>query len=274
VIVVQRRSKIKEILLQEGSVKVSDLVQRFDVSEETIRRDLNQLEREGLIKKNYGGGVLIEELKSAMSFIPPVQQRKFQFIKEKDAIGKGAAELVKEGSILILDAGSTTWCVARNMRHLEKYTVVTNSLDIAQECSQTEGSSVFMIGGKLIKKSMSLVGPQWEIELQKYNADFVFLGTSGISLRKGFTSSDIYEAEVKKAMISAGQKIVILADYTKFERQGLISFSSFQDVDILITSDLTDKVILSEIEKQGVRIIICHTDDDGSYGGDAGNSML
>jgi DeoR/GlpR family transcriptional regulator of sugar metabolism len=271
VIVVQRRSKIKEILIQEGSVKVSDLVRKFEVSEETIRRDLNQLEREGLIKKNYGGGVLIEELQSAMSSILPVQQRKFQFIKEKDAIGKGAAELVKEGSIIILDAGSTTWCVARNMRQIEKYTVVTNSIDIAQECSQIEGSSIFMIGGKLIKKSMSLVGPQSEFDLQKYNADFVFLGTSGISLRKGFTSSDIYEAEIKRAMISTAQKVVVLADHTKFECQGLISFSNFQDVDILITSDLSDEMMLKEIENQGVKVIVCPTEKGSSNYDESGD---
>ncbi|PYI53531.1 DeoR/GlpR family DNA-binding transcription regulator [Paenibacillus flagellatus] len=256
-IVVQRRNKIKEILLQERSVKVADLVREFNVSEETIRRDLNQLEREGLIQKNYGGAILVEELQNAATSVPPIQQRKFQHFEEKDAIGRKAAELVQDEQILILDSGSTTWCIARHLRNVHNLMIVTNGVNVADECSYIEDSSVFLIGGKLIKKSMSLVGPQAEIELQKYNAHYVFLGTSGISLRKGFTSSDIYEAEVKRAMITAGQKVVIVADHSKFQKQALISFSNFQDVDILITSDLADETVLEEIEKQGVQLIVC-----------------
>lgn len=254
-IVIQRRTKIKEMLLQERSVKVADLVKEFNVSEETIRRDLNQLEREGIIQKNYGGAILVEELQNPMLSVPPVQQRKFQYFDEKDAIGKKAASLVSEGQIVILDSGSTTWCIARHLRGVPNLMAVTNGLNVAEECSQNEDASVFVLGGKLIKKSMSLVGPQAEIELQKYNAHFAFLGTSGISDRKGFTSSDLYEAEVKRAMIAAGQKIVIVADHSKFQRQGLISFSTFQDVDILITSDLVDAEILNGIRQTGVQVV-------------------
>lgn len=113
---------------------------------------------------------------------------------------------------------------------------------------------------------MSLVGPQAEAEMQKYNAHYVFLGTSGISLKKnGFTSSDLYEAEIKKrVMISSGQKVVIVADHSKFYRQALLSFSSFADVDILITSDLADPDILGEIEKkQGVEVIAVSVKKNG-----------
>jgi DeoR/GlpR family transcriptional regulator of sugar metabolism len=255
-IVIQRRNKIKEKLLQERSVKVADLVKEFNVSEETIRRDLNQLEREGIIQKNYGGAILVEELQNSMNAVLPLQQRKFQYFEEKDAIGKQAASLVGENQIVILDSGSTTWCVARHLKNVPNLMVVTNSLNVAEESSQNEQASVFVIGGKLIKKSMSLVGPQAEIELQKYNAHYAFLGTSGISQRKGFTSSDLYEAEVKRAMIAAGQKIVIVADHSKFDCQGLISFSGFQDVDILITSDLVDPVMINEIRSAGVQVIV------------------
>jgi len=264
-IVVQRRHKIKEKLFQQRSVKVSELVKEFNVSEETIRRDLNQLEREGLIQKNYGGAILIEDIESVA--IPPVQQRKTQAFEEKDAIGRRAAELLKGGEIVILDAGSTTWCMARHLKSTPGLTVVTNGINVAEECSHNEEASIFLLGGKLIKKSMSVVGPQAEAELRKYNAHYVFLGTSGVSLRKGFTSSDIYEAEMKRAMIGAGQKAVILADHTKFQRQALISFSGFRDVDIVITSDLVDPAILEELEGQGVEVVVCPM--KSGTGGDA-----
>jgi DeoR family transcriptional regulator of aga operon/DeoR family myo-inositol catabolism operon transcriptional repressor len=95
------------------------------------------------------------------------------------------------------------------------------------------------------------------MELQKYNAHFVFLGTSGISPRKGFTSSDIYEAEIKRAMIAAGQRVVILADHSKFQRQALVSFSSLQDVDMVITSDLVEPAYIREMEELGVKVVVC-----------------
>lgn len=254
-IAIQRRNKIKGLLFEHRSVKVADLVKLFDVSEETIRRDLYQLEREGLIRKNYGGAILVEEIESTA--IPPIQQRKLQFYDEKQAIGKKAAELVQAKQIIILDSGSTTWCMATHLKHLSDLMIVTNGIDIAEECSHNEEASVFLLGGKVIRKSMSLVGPQAEHELQRYNAHYVFLGTSGVSLRKGFTSSDIYEAEIKRAMAGAGQKTIVLADHSKFERQGLVSFSSFQDVDMVITSELADENMLKEIEGEGVQVVVC-----------------
>ena len=255
-LVIQRRNKIKEMLFRHRMVKVSDLVTIFDVSEETIRRDLNYLEQEGLIKKNYGGAILLEDLHLTEQ-IPPVHQRQSYNFPEKDAIGKMAATLVAENQIVILDAGTTTWCVARHMKNVDNMMFVTNGINVAEECSVSESSTVYLIGGKLIKKSMSLVGPQAMNELQKYNADYVFLGASGISLQKGFTSSDIFEAEVKRAMVAAGQKVVIVADHTKFGRQGLVSFCQFDDVDMLITSELVEPTIIRAIEELGIEVLTC-----------------
>ncbi|WP_274650806.1 DeoR/GlpR family DNA-binding transcription regulator [Paenibacillus humicola] len=256
-IVIQRRNKIKELLLQERSVKVADLVKEFQVSEETIRRDLNQLEKEGIIQKNYGGAILTEDLQHVISAILPVQQRKFQYYEEKDAIGREAASLVGEGQIVVLDSGSTTWCVARHLKEVSNLVVVTNGMNVAEECSQNEEASIFLLGGKLVKKSMSLVGPQAVDELNKYSAHYTFLGTSGITLGKGFTSSDLYEAEVKRAMVKAGSKIVVVADHSKFERQALVSFAGFKEVDIVITSDLADEGVLRAIRSFGVQVIVC-----------------
>lgn len=259
-IVAERRNKIKEILFDRQSVKVSELVSLFDVSEETIRRDLNQLEREGLIHKIYGGAVLVDELREAVQFIPPVQQRKVEYRDEKDAIGKEASKIVRDGQIIILDAGSTVWFVAKHLKGVKDLTIVTNSIDIAQECSMLDTAEIFLVGGKLQQKSMSLVGPQAQIEFQKYNADIVFLGASGISQRKGFTSSDIYEAEIKRSMLAAGQKVVVVADHSKFERQALISFAQFQDVDMFVTSDRADEMMLESIGRENVEVVVCPTD--------------
>jgi DeoR/GlpR family transcriptional regulator of sugar metabolism len=252
-IVAERRNKIKEILLNKRSIKVSDLVQEFLVSEETIRRDLHQLEKDGIIKKNYGGAMLIEELNKYDQL--SVEQRQYQYHEEKDSLGKAAAQLVQDEQIIILDAGSTTSYVTKHLHHVKDLMVISNALNVIDECSKND-TDVYVLGGKLRKNNMSMVGPQTEAELKNYNADFVFLGTSGISVKKGFTSSDLYEAEIKRAMVSAGKKIVLLADHSKFEKAGLISFCHFEDVDVLVTSERVDRNILKKIEQAGVEVII------------------
>lgn len=268
-IVVHRRNKIKERLFEEKSVKVADLVNEFQVSEETIRRDLNELAKEGLVEKNYGGAILTEELQRMASAIPPIQQRQFQFYDEKNLIGKRAAGLVKDEQIVVLDAGSTTWFVAKYLDQLKDLTVISNGINIIEECSKNESSSIYMLGGQLKRNSMSMYGPQAQLELQKYNADIVFLGTSGVSMRHGFTSADLYEAEVKKMMVSAGQKKVVLADHSKLKKPGLISFCPFEEVDVLITSEMADETVLKEIEQYGIEIIICSAESAHGIGTDA-----
>ncbi|MFS0613452.1 DeoR/GlpR family DNA-binding transcription regulator [Lederbergia ruris] len=254
-IAAERRNRIKELLLENKSVKASDLVKQFNVSEETIRRDLSQLEQEGILEKNYGGAVLAEKFQKD-TLILPIRQRQRQFFEEKQQIGKCASKLVQANQTIILDAGSTTWHAIREMEKTNDLTIITNALNIAEECTRNDTISVYLLGGKLRRRSLSVVGPQAEMELQKYNADYAFIGTSGISLKQGITSSDLYEAEMKKAMISAGQKSVVLADHSKFQKLGLTSFCHFKDVDILITSDLADEKMLYEVEKAGVEIIV------------------
>lgn len=263
-IAAQRRYKIKEMLMRDFGVKVGDLVQLFQVSEETIRRDLSQLEREGFVKKNYGGAVLVEDVSSVASFPPPVQQRRFELFEEKDAIGRAAASLVRDDQVVILDSGSTTWCVARHLRDKRNLTVVTNGLQVAEELSQNQDSSIVVIGGKLNTNTMSLVCTQPKTEILRYSSDIVFLGTTGISPRKGFTSSDMYEAEMKQAIVDVGKKRVIVADHTKLTKQGLISFASFDDIDMLVTSSLAKPEDIREIEKSGVEVLVCDVQESAA----------
>lgn len=253
VIVAERRNKIKDILLMKRSVSVAELVKEFNVSEETIRRDLHQLEKEGIVKKNYGGATLVEELTKYDQV--PVEQRKHQHHVEKELLGKTAAQFVQDEQIIILDAGSTTWYMTKYLTHVKGLMVISNALNVVEECSKND-TNVYVLGGELRKKTMSMVGPQTETEIRNYHADYVFLGTSGVSLNKGFTSLDLYEAHVKRAMVSAGKKIVLIADHSKFNKAGLASFCHFDDIDILITSDLVDSSIIKQIEQAGVEVII------------------
>jgi DeoR family transcriptional regulator of aga operon/DeoR family myo-inositol catabolism operon transcriptional repressor len=256
-LVAERRKRIKALLMQDGSVKVADLVTMFEVSEETVRRDLHELERAGIALKNYGGAILADEVDVAPTPAPSVQQRKVHLAVEKDAIGRCAAAMVGTEQVVMLDAGSTTSCVARYLADSEQVTVVTNSITVADSLSQNQHASVFVLGGKLHPNFMSLIAPYPEEEIRKFSADIVFLGASGITLDKGFTSVDVYEAQVKRAMIEVARKVVVVADHSKFEKRGLVSFSDFANVDVLITSKMADSEIVKQIEAMGVEVLIC-----------------
>ncbi|WP_158702768.1 DeoR/GlpR family DNA-binding transcription regulator [Paenibacillus faecalis] len=251
-----RRTKIKQLLLQQGSVKVSELVKEFNVSEETIRRDLAQLEREGLIRKNYGGAVLADPYMND-ALLPSYDQRKEQFSEEKEAIGRAAADLVKEDQIVILDSGSTMRAVAKHLREKENLTIVTNNLSLIDEMMQHESHAVVLLGGKLFRRSRCTVGPQSVQELKKYSGNYVFLGAAGVSVPKGLWSADLYDAEVKQAMMESAEKKVLVADHSKFSKTALIAYSELNEIDILITSDLVPEETLEEIRSYGVEVIAC-----------------
>lgn len=255
-----RRNKIKSLIFNNKSVKVSNLVEKFDVSEETIRRDLKHLEEENIVKKTYGGAVLLEKYQNSTDEVPSLHKRKFENFKEKVVIAKRAVQLISDDQFVILDAGTTTECIARQLKNVElnkNMSLVTNGLNVAEESVNNKYLSVYLLGGKLRPRTLSLVGPQTIKELKNYNIDIAFLGTTGISLNKGFSSSNAYEIEVKKTMASIAQKVVVVADHTKFNNYGLMSFCDFDDIDILITSDLVVDSAVNKIKQHDLELILC-----------------
>lgn len=253
----ERRHRIKEILLKDGRVRVADLVVAFSVSDETIRRDLDQLADEGIVQRSHGGAVLADHVQTAIAAIPPVHQRTLQFSAEKDTIGRAAAALVEDGQMVIIDAGSTTWNVARHLANCREVTVITNSLDVAQECAKNPNLNIHLTGGRLIPRSMCLVGPQAEADLRRYHAHLSILGATGISLDKGFACTDIFEAETKRAMAASAERVVVVADHSKLQKRGLVSFASLDDVDLLITTALADPAIVAEFKARGIEVAAC-----------------
>ena len=231
----QRRNIIKQHILSHGSASAAELAKIFEVSGETIRRDLAQLENEGYVKRNYGGAVAVDELRRIIDGIPPVQQRKFENAGEKARIALAAANMVHEEMCVYLDAGSTSWSMLRFLNSA-KLNVITNSLDIATECSLKEGWNIVVLGGQLSKKSMCMVGPEAEAHIHRINIDVAFLGSSGVSRLRGFSSSDIHEAQLKKKVLSKSYKTVVIADSAKIDRINLYTFATFDDVNCFITT--------------------------------------
>jgi len=244
----ERKNRIKQMVLENRSVTVLSLVKIFNVSEETIRRDLKRLQEENIIKKTYGVATLSNEL--ANINVPTIRIRKFKEQREKKAIAEEAIKLLHNYKYILLDAGSTTECIAKELKKInytENISILTNGINVAEECSKISYANVYLLGGELQKRTLSIVGSQVVREIKSYNIDVAVIGVTGIS-NGGFYSSDINEIEVKETMVSVAKKVVVVADHTKFGKRGLKPFCSFENVDYIVTSDLLDNSTLKNIK--------------------------
>ncbi|MFZ5816498.1 MAG: DeoR/GlpR family DNA-binding transcription regulator [Bacillota bacterium] len=255
VIAAARRLQISQIVAQEGQVRVADLVERFQVSDETIRRDLAELEAQGLVERNYGGAVL-KSRNGVGPLLPPLEERQTTHQAEKEQIGRLGAGLVRPGNVVILDAGSTTRQVARFLTTIPRLTVITNDLAIADEMRTAEDIRVLVTGGYLKPRSRSLIGPEAVSFLQRYHADILFLGASGISLDRGLTASDMFEAEVKTTMLRAARLAVLAVDHSKFGRTHLASFAPVSGVNTIITDGAAPADMVAALRGMGVEVLL------------------
>lgn len=255
-IAAQRRNIIREQILENGSAKAEELARQFGVSEETIRRDFAKLEKEGFIEKNYGGAIATQELQRMMKNISPVQQRKFSNLKEKTCIGAAAAKLVTAGMRIFLDAGSTTWSIIRFLEKVEGLTIITNSLDIARDCAERDTWTVIALGGQILPKSMSMIGPTVEAQLDDLNVDIAFLGTTGLSVRGNCTSANLFEANIKKKIIAISNHAVLVADSSKLSVNELFTFARFSQFNAVIMDDGATPEIRRALGEVGADLII------------------
>jgi DeoR/GlpR family transcriptional regulator of sugar metabolism len=194
-------------------------------------------------------------LKASAARIPPVSER--LRLEEKDAIGAAAARLVEPGQVVILDAGTTTLAVARSLAGVRDLTVVTNSLPVAQVCAENPTASTYVIGGKLVPGSLGTVGPQAERDLAGISADWAFLGAAAIEIGGGFTSADPYEAQVKRAMIGAARRTVVVADSTKFGTRRFAAFARAEDISHLVTTADCPPAVRPWLEDAGAALVLC-----------------
>lgn len=250
----ERKKEILDILNLKGNVKVSELSKHYNVSEVTIRKDLQELEEAGLIERVHGGAVVPQKAK----YEPTFTEKTDKYIDEKIAIGKAAASLIKEGDTIALDAGTTTLQLAKNISH-ENLTVITNSLDIAEELADRKNMEVIVIGGSLRCETRALVGPVSNMALENFNVDKAFIGVNGISIKKGATTPDVTEAHTKKALIECSKETIILCDHSKFD---FVSFSKIVDmneIDCIVTDDGAEEDTIKAFSEKGFKIIIARS---------------
>ncbi|CAG7614319.1 DeoR/GlpR family DNA-binding transcription regulator [Paenibacillus allorhizosphaerae] len=235
---VDRRKEIINLLEQSGTVRVGDLSQRFGVTDETIRRDLERLESEGLIVRTHGGAVLSHRDKG---FEPPVLQRESIRQEQKQAIGKYAASLVEEGEIIALDASTTCLQIVKHLPDMP-LTVLTYSLAIANELVKKRNISMILIGGNFDSDSMAITGMSAETMVEGYHVDKFFFSCQGFDRLRGVSEPYESHARLKKKILNISDQLILVADSSKFQRKSLIRLLSLEDVHMLIT----DKGLLEE----------------------------
>jgi DeoR family transcriptional regulator, fructose operon transcriptional repressor len=247
----ERQQEILQQARTEGRVDVAELAEKFAMTAETIRRDLTTLERAGMLRRVHGGAIPVERI----GFEPALAARDAVLTVEKERIAKVAlAEVPAEGAI-ILDAGTTTARLAQVLPVDRELTVVVNSPAIATILGVRANLNVLMLGGRVRGRTLATVD-DWALRpLADLYVDVAFLGTNGCSVERGLTTPDPAEAAVKRAMIAAARRAVLLADHTKIGNDYLARFGSLADLDLLITdTGLNDDLVL-DVEAEGVRVV-------------------
>ncbi len=249
---VERRNKIEEIVQKNGRVLVVELATMFDVTTETIRGDLEKLEKQGVLVRTYGGATLAE----GSSAEATVSERDVINFGGKQRIGMRAAELIRDGETVFLDASTSALHIARNIKKKRSLTVITNSERIISELIGCEGIKIISLGGLLAPKNLSFVGRLVEKTIREnYFANKVFFSCRGATLSRGLTEANEEEAEIKKAMIDRSENAIFLCDHTKIGKIGVPLIDDFSHIDTIITDiSLSDewKTALSE---KDIRII-------------------
>ncbi|GAB3676229.1 DeoR/GlpR family DNA-binding transcription regulator [Actinocorallia lasiicapitis] len=229
----ERQRSIVELVGRDGAVKVGELVERFGVSDMTIRRDLELLAERGLLVKVHGGATAVAPSSAAepgFGAKSAVQQA------EKEAIAERAAQLLAPGGSIALSGGTTTHALARRLVDVERLAVVTNSIPVADvfHANGRADQTVVLTGG-LRTPSDALVGPLAVAAIRSLNVDLLFLGVHGMSVRAGFTTPNLLEAETDRALFTAAARRVVLADHTKWETIGISTIAALADPEALIT---------------------------------------
>jgi DeoR family transcriptional regulator of aga operon len=251
-LVEERRRKIAELVQSQDRATIGDLVARFGVSAVTIRGDLDALAGAGVLVRSHGGA--LKRIGDAEDM--PLDVKQALHHEEKVRIGRAAAQSIRSGETVILDSGTTTAEVARQLklRRPDSLTVITNALNVAMELASVSSVRVIMIGGMLRQMSYSLVGPAAEQALRGLHADRLFLGVDGLDPEIGLMTPDPLEAQLNATMIEVSRNVVVVADSSKFERRSLSVIARMDRVDKVITDDRVGPSVVAALRARNVEV--------------------
>ncbi len=246
-----RRNQIIDMINRQRTVKNSELMERFGISIETVRRDLEYLENQGYLRRVYGGAVVNLSLSSEPEYASRSQARS----EEKLAIAAEAARLVQDHDSIYMGVGTTVQAMARFLRNVQELTVFTNALRTAVELSELPGCTVILSGGRVRPKELAVSGFPAEENLSRFNVDKAFIGIGGIT-EAGVTDFHMDEASIHRQLIANARQAIVLADSEKLGTRAVVNVCSLEQVDMVITDSGAPKHLVKELELSGVRVVI------------------
>ncbi len=249
--VAERWERISQLLKANGRVTVEEISQRLSVSPSTIRRDLRQMHKKGMLVRTRGGAIQSEQV----SFDPSVTESLAKQVSEKEDIGRLAASLIASGDTVIIDGGATTLQVAKHIQ-TSRIMVVTNSFDIVAELKAKEGIGLIMIGGVVRGQSNVTYGPTAEAELSRLRADKAIIGANGISAEDGLTGPDPLYAQIKATIISRASEVIVVVDHTKLGHVGLCQVAPLDSVTTVVTDRKAEEEQVRAIREAGVEVMV------------------
>lgn len=247
----ERQNKIISMLKVHNKLLVNELCEHFSVSPATIRNDLNQLEKMGLLKRTHGGAISC----SKAGFEPTSNQKARTNSEQKQRIAEYAVGFIENGDTVAIDTGTTTYCLAELLSGKNNVTVVTTDTRIANLLEGYPGISVILAGGMLRKGFSCTTGAITNAVLSSFNVDKVFMATNAVTPSGDICTPDIEQSKVKQSLIKMGRQIFLLCDSSKFGTHSFSRFGSMSDIDTVITDNSLDPTILQRIRNQGVNIV-------------------
>ena len=247
----ERHQEILRRARSEGRVEVKQIAEDLDVTPETVRRDLTALERLGVLRRVHGGAIPVERL----GIEPPVDERESRLAGQKERIAKVALDELPDGGSIIIDAGTTTVRVAQMLPLDRELMVVTHSLPVANLLVGRPNVTLYLLGGVVRPRTLAAVGDWTRHNLTDVFVDVAFIGTNGITATRGLTTPDLGEAAVKRALIAAARRTVVLADHTKFGREDFAHVSDLEAIDTVISDTGLADEMADEIEDAGPSVV-------------------
>jgi DeoR/GlpR family transcriptional regulator of sugar metabolism len=249
---IARKNKIKELILEKKSVTVSELTSIFQVTEETIRRDLKQLEDEGFLNRTYGGAYISEGVLNDVD----VTIREYVHVEGKRKIASKCISYIKNGDSIFLDASTTSLVIASMLKEL-KLTVVTNSIKVVSTLMDNPNIRLVIIGGTLAHSSLSNLGRNAEYNMKYYFFDTAFISCRSISMQHGITDSNEQQAGIRKLAAEHANNVILVADYTKFDKTSFASICGYDLIDTVVVDEKLHDDWHTFLLEQNVSLVEC-----------------
>lgn len=248
----ERKQRIVQFVEKHSRGSVQELSQEMGVSESTVRRDLKELEEAKLLKRTHGGAVSL----LSVNFEAPYSDKADRFLDEKLRIARKAVEMIQEGDAILLDAGTTTLQIAKELKNFSNIKVITNSIMALNELKDCRNIEVSITGGMLRPDTMAFVGPMTERSLEMVRVDKAFLATNGLDLEVGITTPNILEAATKRKMIAIAKQVILLADHSKIGKVSFCKVADITEIDHCIIDSAVPDKFLQEISQIGVDVTL------------------